>query len=313
MKKLNIALLAGGWSGEREISIKSGEAVYGALDKKKYDIKRYDPREDLVALIKERKGIDLAFVLMHGKFGEDGCIQGFLDLLGIPFVGSGVLPSAMALNKRVSKERFKGAGLKVVDGLVFHRGQIFSVDLIVATLGDSTVVKPVAEGSSLGVSICHSKEALLDGLDLAFQYDEEIIVERYIQGREITCCVMGNSVIETLPLVEIVPSSGYAFFDYEAKYTQGATEEICPAPLTEELNRMAQTCAIEAHKAIGCRVWSRTDMIIEDENIYVLEINTIPGMTETSLVPLSAGAAGLSLTQLLDKLIGLSLEVIDSE
>jgi D-alanine-D-alanine ligase len=313
MKKLNIALLAGGWSGEREISIKSGEAVYGALDKKKYDIKRYDPREDLVALIKERKGIDLAFVLMHGKFGEDGCIQGFLDLLGIPFVGSGVLPSAMALNKRVSKERFKGAGLKVVDDLVFHRGQSFSVDHIVATLGDSTVVKPVAEGSSLGVSICHSKEALLDGLDLAFQYDEEIIVERYIQGREITCCVMGNSVIETLPLVEIVPSSGYAFFDYEAKYTQGATEEICPAPLTEELNRMAQTCAIEAHKAIGCRVWSRTDMIIEDENIYVLEINTIPGMTETSLVPLSAGAAGLSLTQLLDKLIGLSLEVIDSE
>jgi len=312
MKKLKIALLAGGWSGERAVSIKSGDAVYKALDKEKYDVIRYDPRDDLVALIKEREGIELAFVLLHGKFGEDGCIQGFLDLLGIPFVGSGVLASAMALNKRVSKERFKGAGLKVVDDLVFHRGKGFSADHIVAALGDSTVVKPVAEGSSLGVSICHSKEALLEGLDLAFQYDEEIIVEQYIQGREITCCVLGNSVIETLPVVEIVPKSGYAFFDYEAKYTQGATEEICPAPLSEEQNRISQTCAIEAHKAIGCRAWSRTDMIIEGENIYVLEINTIPGMTETSLVPLSARAAGLSLTQLLDKLIGLSLEVIDS-
>ncbi len=312
MAKIKIGLLAGGWSGEREISLKSGESVYQGLDKGKYDVTRYDPRDDLIKLIRDKERIDLAFILLHGKFGEDGCVQGFLDLLGIPFVGSGVLSSAMALNKKVAKEMYKGAGLNVIEDVILGKGQDFSVDQIIETIGPSTVVKPVAEGSSLGTSICHSRDELLKGIELAFQYDQEVMVERFIEGREVTCAVLGNRDVQALPLVEIVPNPEYRFFDYEAKYTQGATKEICPAPLTEEQARMAQTCAIEAHKAIGCRVWSRTDMIIEGEKIYVLEINTIPGMTETSLVPLSARAAGLSLTQLLDTLIGLSLEVIDS-
>ena len=312
MEKLRIALLSGGWSGEREISLKSGEAVFRALDKKKYHVTRYDPREDLVRLIRDRDNVDLAFVLLHGKFGEDGCIQGFLDLLGIPFVGSGVLPSALALNKRVAKQLYGISGLKVADHVIVNKHQKYTVDQIMERVGPSTVVKPVAEGSSLGMSICHSKEELSKGLDSAFQFDQEVLVERYIKGREVTCAVLGNESLEALPLIEIVPNPEYTFFDYEAKYKPGATKEICPAPLSHEQTGKAQACAKMAHQALGCQVWSRTDMIVEEENIYVLETNTIPGMTETSLVPLAAKTAGLSLSQLLDRLIELSLELTDS-
>lgn len=308
MGRLHIALLAGGWSGEREVSLKSGEAVYQALDKQKYDVTRYDPRNDLGTLINDREKIDLAFILLHGKFGEDGYIQGFLNILGIPFVGSGVLPSALALNKKIAKKLYKEAGLNVIKDITIYKGQDYSVDEIIKTLGTSLVVKPVAEGSSLGMSICHSCKELIGGIDLAFQFDQEVIIEQYMKGREVTCCVLGNRVVEALPLIEIIPNPGYTFFDFKAKYTPGATREICPAPLSESLGKAAQLCAEKAHMALECRAWSRTDMIIHDEKIYVLETNTIPGMTETSLVPLAARTAGLSLTKLLDRLIELSLE-----
>jgi D-alanine-D-alanine ligase len=166
----------------------------------------------------------------------------------------------------------------------------------------------VSEGSSLGMSICHSREQLAEGIEKAFLYDREVMVERYIQGKEITCAVIGNNVLEALPLIEIVPNPEYAFFDYTAKYTPGATREICPAPISPSETRKLQACAIEAHRALRCRVWSRTDMILRDGEAYVLETNTIPGMTATSLVPLAAKTAGISLTQLLDRLIELSLE-----
>lgn len=312
MGRLRIALLSGGWSGEREISLKSGEAVYRALDKQKYDVTQYDPRDDLNDLIRDKENIDIAFILLHGKFGEDGCMQGFLDLLDISFVGSGVLASALALNKKVAKQLYRSNGLNVVDDVIVNKGGEYAVDQIMETLGPSTVVKPVAEGSSLGMSICHSKEELSKGLESAFQYDEEVLVERYIKGRELTCAVLGNKNLEALPLVEIVPNPEYAFFDYEAKYRPGATKEICPAPLPEEQTRKVQSCGKKAHTALGCRVWSRTDMIVQGEDVYVLETNTIPGMTETSLVPLAARTAGLSLSDLLDRLIELSLESTDS-
>ncbi|MFC1868044.1 D-alanine--D-alanine ligase [Thermodesulfobacteriota bacterium] len=308
MGKTEIALLAGGWSGERDISIKSGESVYRALDKSKYNVRVYDPRNDLESLVKDKKKIDLAFILLHGKFGEDGRIQGFLDLLNIPFVGSGVLTSAMAMNKKIAKEAYKSAKLSVIKDIIVYKGREFSVDQILETLGPSTVVKPVAEGSSLGISLCHNREELLTGIDLAFQYDRELIVEQYINGREITCCVIGLEELEALPLVEIVPGEGYDFFDYKAKYIPDATNEICPADLSAALRDKAVRCAKEAHRALNCRVWSRTDMIIKDEDVFILETNTIPGMTENSLVPLSARAAGISLSQLLDRLIELSLD-----
>jgi D-alanine-D-alanine ligase len=306
-KKIKIALLTGGWSGEREISIKSGDAVYKALDKDRYNVTRYDPRDNLEILIRARKDIDLAFILLHGKFGEDGTIQGLLDLLGIPFVGSGVLPSALAFNKKMAKDIFKNAGLKVIKDDMLYKGKEFSVDHIMDNLGSSTVVKPVAEGSSLGVSVCHTREELIKGIEKAFMHSQEVMVESYIQGREVTCGVIGCKELETLPIVEIVPEQGHKFFDYEAKYTPGATREICPANIPMHLKQGIEDCAKQAHDALKCRTWSRIDMIIKGENIYILEINTIPGMTDNSLVPLAARAAGISFSQLLDRLIELSL------
>jgi D-alanine-D-alanine ligase len=308
MSKLRIAVLAGGWSGEREISLKSGESVYKALDKSRYETRGYDPRDDLVTLIHERKNIDLAFLVLHGKYGEDGCMQGFLDLLGIPFLGSGVLASAMAMNKRVAKERYKGVGLKVAEDVVLRRGEAYSPDRIMETLGSSTVVKPVSEGSSIGVSICRSAEDLRRGIEAAFALDEEVLVEEYLKGREVTCCVFGSRDLEALPLIEIVPNPGYVFFDYQAKYTPGASREICPAPLSGEERVRAESCAKEAHRALQCETWSRSDMIIQGGQIFLLETNTIPGMTETSLVPLAARTAGFTFPQFLDRLIELSLE-----
>ena len=308
MTELSIALLAGGWSGEREVSLNSGKAVYRALDKKKYRVTRYDPRDDLGRLIKEKERIDLAFVLLHGKFGEDGCLQGFLDLLGIPFVGSGVLSSALSMNKKMAKGIYRAAGLGVAEDVVISRDSPMDADEIIEKLGESLVVKPVAEGSSLGMSLCHTRGALQKGIDLAFQHDHEVMVEQYVEGTEVTGCILGNASLTALPLVEIRPTTGHTFFDYDAKYTPGATEEICPAPLSKDLTRRAQACAMAAHSALMCEVWSRTDMILQDEKIFVLETNTIPGMTQTSLVPQAAQAAGMSLSDLVDRLIALSLE-----
>jgi D-alanine-D-alanine ligase len=267
----------------------------------------YDPRDDLQALMEAKEEIDLAVILLHGRFGEDGRIQGLLDILKIPFLGSGVLSSAMAMNKNVAKEIYKGAGLRVAKDVILNPDDDLSVEGISATLGPYTFVKPVGEGSSLGASLCRGNEELDFGIKQAFTHDREVMVEEYIEGREVTCCVLGNMELETLPLIEIVPKAGYRFFDYKAKYTSGATEEICPAHLSRDLAGGVEACAKRAHLALKCRVWSRSDMIIRDEDIYLLETNTIPGMTENSLFPLAAKAAGLSLSALLDTMINLSL------
>jgi len=308
VKRLRVALIAGGISGEREVSLKSGDAVEKALDPKKYEVKRYDPPDDLGLLLKDSGNIDLALILLHGRFGEDGSMQGLLDLLGIPYVGSGILGSAMAMNKRIAKSVFRLEGLLVADEVLLYRGEPYSSDQILRRLGASTVVKPASEGSSIGVTICHSKEELLKGIDTAFRHDHEILVERFLNGKELTCCVLGNKSLEALPVIEIVPNTQYAFFDYGAKYTPGATSEICPARISRAQTEEVQSCAIRAHKALQCRDWSRTDMILNESKVYVLETNTIPGMTETSLVPLAARTTGMSFSQLVDRLIGLCTE-----
>lgn len=306
--KIRVAVLAGGWSGEREVSLKSGKGVYAALNRERYEVSIYDPRDDLEILIKKREEIDLAFILLHGKFGEDGRVQGMLDVLHIPFVGSGVLASAMAMNKRIAKDVFRGVGLRVAGEVILKQGERFSVDQLMNRLGTSVVIKPVSEGSSIGISIAHGREEILEGLIKAFQYDTEVMAEEFLDGREITCCVLGNQVLETLPVVEIIPNPSYSFFDFEAKYKPGATNEICPAPIVPSLAEEASSCAKKAHRALNCSVWSRSDMIIRDETLYLLETNTIPGMTETSLFPLAARRAGMSLSDLLDRLIICSLE-----
>jgi D-alanine-D-alanine ligase len=308
MGKIRVALLAGGWSGERDVSLRSGQAVRDALDGRRYHVSVYDPREDLERLLREREGVDIAFILLHGRLGEDGCLQGFLEVLGIPYVGSGVLSSAMALNKPVAKEQYQRVGLPVAEHVLIRKGEVIDLQKIRERLGPRTVVKPACEGSSLGISVCASHETLLAGIERAFQCDEEAMVEAYVEGREITCCVLGNRELESLPLIEIVPGASYRFFDYEAKYTPGATREICPAPLSESIALRAAEYAKSAHRALKCSVWSRTDMMVRDQEIYLLETNTIPGMTENSLFPLAARTAGLSLGALVDRLITLSLE-----
>ncbi len=308
MKKMRLALIAGGKSAEREVSLKSGEQVYRALDKTKYDIKRYDPKDDLEKLVREAEEIDAALIIMHGRGGEDGTMQGLLDLLEIPYQGSGVLASALAMNKEMSKYLYHLAGLKVAQTMYFHRHEAPSPREIAAQLGLPAVIKPVNEGSSIGVTIARTPEELKAGLEAAYQYDHRVLVEEFLPGREVTGAVLGNHDLQALPLVEICPSEDYAFFSYDAKYLPGATTEICPARLNPELTKQAQECALTAHRALGCRGYSRTDMIIRDGEIYVLETNTIPGMTATSLFPQAAHAIGLEFPALLDRLIELALE-----
>jgi D-alanine-D-alanine ligase len=308
MDKLTVALLSGGRSAEREVSLKSGEQVYQALDKEKYQIRRYDPRDDLVRLVADAADIDVALIILHGRYGEDGTIQGLLELLDIPFHGSGVLGSAVGINKILSKRLYEHAGLPVSPYLILDRTDANAQDKIQEALGLPVVVKPEHEGSSIGLSIVREADALPPALELAGQYDRLVLVEKFIAGTEITGAVLGNLNPEPLPLVEIIPGDQYSFFTYEAKYEPGATEEICPARLSESITRKAQEYAVRAHQALKCRGYSRTDMIVSDDEAYVLETNTIPGMTATSLYPQAAAAAGISFSELLDRLIELALE-----
>ncbi|MFP3868895.1 MAG: D-alanine--D-alanine ligase [Desulfobacteraceae bacterium] len=308
MRKLRLALISGGKSSEREVSLKSGEQVYQALDKNKYDIRRYDPLVDLEKLVGDAPELDVALIIMHGRWGEDGTIQGLLDLLGIPYQGSGVLGSALAINKEISNQRYRQAGLRTPQEMVFPRTQVPTPAAIESQLGLPVVIKPVSEGSSIGVTIAQSREQLAAGIETALETDHRVLVAEFIAGTEVTGGVLGNDHLQALPLVEIVPATDYPFFTYEAKYKAGATTEICPARVSPELTTQAQQCALTAHRALACRGYSRTDMIIRDGDIYVLETNTIPGMTATSLFPQAAQAMGLSFSALLDRLIDLALE-----
>jgi D-alanine-D-alanine ligase len=308
MPKLRVALLSGGRSAEREVSLKSGEQVFQALDKQKYEVRHYDPRDDLARLIAEASEIDVALIILHGRYGEDGTIQGLLELLDVPYHGSGVLSSALAMNKIESKHRYEQAGLPVSPYLVMDSHHVDPPARIQETLGLPVVVKPEQEGSSIGLSIVREPDEILPALRIAWGYDRQALVEKYIAGTEITGAVLGNRNPQALPLVEIIPGHQYGFFTYEAKYKPGATEEICPARLSETLTRKAQEYAVRAHLALGCRGYSRTDMIATDAEIHILETNTIPGMTATSLFPQAAAAAGIGFSELLDRLIQLALE-----
>jgi len=308
MHKLTVALLAGGISSEREVSLHSGEQVYEALDKNKYSIIKYDPKTDLARLIQDASKIDIAMIILHGPYGEDGTVQGLLDLLKIPYQGSGVLGSALAMNKVVTKQLYERAGLPVPPYVVYESNDTVDEAECVSQTGLPLVVKPAAAGSSVGMTIVKSAADLQPAIDKALEHDSVILVESHIDGTELTGGVIGNNQLEALPLIEIIPDKSYDFFDYEAKYTAGATQEICPARINEELTRKAQNYAKIAHRALFCRGYSRTDMILKDDEVYVLETNTIPGMTATSLFPQAAQKAGMSFSQVLDKLIELGLE-----
>lgn len=310
MSKIRLALIAGGTSGEREVSLRGAAGVEQALNKDKYEVVRYDPATDLARLAADAPRLDAAFILLHGIGGEDGTVQGMLELLGIPYQGSGVLGSALAMNKHLAKVMYRLHGLPVAAWEMAERAHVADPAPLLAKLRLPLVVKPVRQGSSLGMSIVRQAEQLAAALAKAFEHDSEVMVEEFIAGREITVGVLGNEELTALPLVEIIPDRRFDFFDYEAKYTPGATREVCPAEVSEEIRQKAQEYGLRAHRALQLRGCSRTDMIIrEDGEIFLLETNTIPGMTPTSLLPQAAAQIGLDFPALLDRLIELALEV----
>ncbi|MGA2774622.1 MAG: D-alanine--D-alanine ligase [Candidatus Omnitrophota bacterium] len=302
-----IGILMGGPSSEREISLKSGKAVYDVLSALGEDVVAIDIKsdgvEENIRLINSQ-GIDCAFLALHGRFGEDGTIQMILENMRIPYTGSGVLASKLAMDKVSSREIFKKANLlvprsKVVDKQSYKQGSFLKLNL-----GSRLVIKPAAQGSSIGLSIIDRKEDLAKALELAFKFDDRLIVEEYIKGREMTVGILEESA---LPVIEIIPSR--AFFDFEAKYKDGLTEYVIPAGIDKKTAARIQASALSAHKLLGCFGYSRVDLILHEEgDIFVLEVNTIPGMTSTSLLPKAAGKIHIKFEELCMRLIKLAYE-----
>ncbi len=306
--KKRVALISGGKSGEREVSLKGAAEVDKVIDRSKYHIVQYDPVTDLGRLVADRETIDVAFVLLHGLWGEDGSVQGLLDLLDIPYQCSGVLGCAMAMDKNVAKIMYRQAGLPVADWLMLSHSEMGDCQNHISRLGLPIVVKPVREGSSLGMTIARDQEELETGIGKAFEHDSEVMLEKFIKGREITVGVLGADELQPLPVVEIIPGDEFEFFNYTAKYVPGASEEICPAQLDEKLSRQAQQYGVEAHRCLKLQGYSRTDMMVADNgDIVLLETNTIPGMTPTSLLPQAAAVHGLDFGALIDLLINQAL------
>ena len=304
MTRTKVAVLMGGTSAERDVSLSTGRQILGALDAEKYAVSPLDTADvsALLAILSSDRP-DVAVIALHGKGGEDGTLQGLLDLLGIRYTGSGVLASALAMDKAMSKRFLTAAGVRMPQDHTVRRGEgIGRVALCYPVM-----VKPNAQGSTIGMSIVRAERELAEALATAFEFDSTVLIEQFITGTEITVPILGNDTLEILPIVEIVPNGG--FYDYKAKYTAGETDEIVPARVSGAVTAEARRIATLCHQTLGCQGMSRTDMIVTGKNeIYTLEVNTIPGMTPTSLLPRSAEAAGYPFSQLLDKLIALALE-----
>lgn len=306
MKKLRVIVLMGGKSPEHEVSLVTGREVVRNFDKNRYEVIplviSQNGQLPFSLLIKKRP--DVVFIAMHGPFGEDGTIQGFLELAGLPYTGAKVLASTLGMNKIMFRKIMEREKIPVPDSIVFTRKDKKST--ILEKFEFPLVVKPSDQGSSVGVSIVHNRNELNPALNRGFFYSKRLLVEEYLQGTEVACGVLGNENPRALPVVEIVPKK--EFFDYEAKYQKGLSEEIVPARISDELTKEVQRLSVAVFKAIDCRGFARVDLIIAKGKPKVLEINTIPGLTPMSLFPKEAQAAGISYPQLLDRLIELALE-----
>lgn len=308
--KIKLALICGGKSAERDVSLAGAEEVKKAINSEKYNVTVYDPAEGVTKIAADAHRINVAFILLHGRYGEDGTIQGLLDMLGIPYQGSGVLGSALAMDKHLSKIAYQWAGIPTPSWITIdNHAACPDAEEICHRLGLPLMIKPCGQGSSVGMTLVTDTDELDKALAEAFHWDSKVMVERFTAGREITSSIIGNRELEALPLVEIIPDSRYAFFNTEAKYKPGATREICPARIPDDIAQKAQELGIRAHRTLGLRGYSRTDMILSKHGrLNVLETNTIPGMTPTSLFPQAAGAAGMSFSALIDRLIQLAME-----
>lgn len=343
MAKVRVVVLMGGESPEHEVSLVTGREVVRHLDKRKYkvlpvvisrdgqrwqlksiqQILRHSPagvektnhKKRLTggeALLPKGKNLpfklrgkpDVVFIAMHGPFGEDGAVQGMLELARIPYTGAGVLASSVGMNKIIFKKIMEQEKIPIPDYLIFEKTD--KENEILRKFKFPLMVKPADQGSSVGVSLVKRKFNLKKALKKSFDYSSKIIIEKYLPGTEVSCGVLGNKKPIALPVIEIIPKKD--FFDYEAKYDETKCEEIVPARISKKLTRQVQELAIRVFQAIDCRGFGRVDMIISRKKPYVLEINTIPGLTPVSLFPKEAVAAGISYRGLLDKIIELALE-----
>jgi D-alanine-D-alanine ligase len=327
MGKLRVAVLMGGPSSEREVSLRSGQMVLKNLDPERYDAFAVDLDELLaapVAIAGLAERADFVFLALHGRWGEDGTVQGLLDVLGLPYQGSGVMASALAMNKVRAKAVYHELGLpqarwldwRRVEGGRFVRGcaalhgeaplEALTAEEVEArtwtTLGGDLVLKGATQGSTLGLAMVDRREAFAAGLAAVAEADDEVLIEERIRGLELTAGVLGDAQPLALPLIEIRPRTSDTF-DYEAKYTPGATDEICPARLDEATTAQVQELARRAHHGLGCTGASRSDFMLRDGVAYILETNTLPGLTEGSLLPQAARAAGIMMPELLDRLV----------
>ena len=306
-RQCHVALLSGGSSGEREISIASGEGAKAALEEAGFNVTALDPsvREDLINLV--NGNYDVAFLCLHGKMGEDGTVQGLLEVLDIPYTCSGVQASAIAMDKAKSKIMYTLAGVPTPKSKLIEKGIEYDIESIRREIGVPCVVKPATEGSALGVEIVDDDQKLSGTIQKVLEIDTQVIVEQFVSGTEVTVAILGNSDPIALPVIKIVPTG--EFYDFESKYAPGGSQHICPAPLDDDITAKLHDYAIKAHKALGCSGVSRSDFIIDDSGeAWILETNTIPGMTATSLLPDAAKAAGISFPELCTKLIEFALE-----
>lgn len=348
-EKIKVALLAGGKSSERDISLASGDGAQTALEEAGFVVERLDPsqKDDLVRLTEG--SFDVAFLCTHGRGGEDGALQGFLETIGLPYTGSGVFASAVCMDKTAAKMVYEAAGVPTPVSVVVRKQDGFDIEAILMKLGyqaglgvasatagtaaestaaadvvignaeapgataadsaetrigavEKCAVKAASEGSSVGVYIEEGAEAIAAAIERAFEFDDVVLVERYISGTELTVVVLGNEEVSALPIIEIVPKNDS--YDFESKYAPGGSEHICPARIGKEETAQIQRYAALAHQALGCSGVSRTDFILDEEGQpWALETNTLPGMTPTSLLPDAARVAGMSFPELCIRLV----------
>lgn len=308
MKK--VLVLMGGMSEEREVSLKSGQGVYEALLEKGYQAVTLDLARGNLGEISEIAP-DVVFIALHGRYGEDGTVQGLLDIMGIPYTGSGVATSAICMDKIITKKLLIYEGYPTADFTVLNRGSFKdnpdAFNDLLTQYGLPVVVKAATQGSSIGTYIVTEQAALPDAIKQAFDLCPQVLVERFIEGDLLTVAVLGNENPRVLPVIEIVSKND--FYDYESKYTPGMCEHIIPARISAEVNEKVEKIATGCYQALGCRGTARIDFIVDREGTpFILEVNTIPGMTGMSLVPDAARAVGINYADLVDTLVKLALE-----
>ena len=305
LKQEKIAVLLGGTSAEREVSLNSGTAVLNALRKQGYDAHPIDPKTFPVATLKEQ-GFDRVFNILHGRGGEDGTMQGLLEQIGIPYTGCGVMASALTMDKMRTKMLWKAFGLPVAEMeiVTVENRATLNPEVVVKKLGLPLMVKPSLEGSSVGLTKVKTMEELESAVDLALKFDRTVLIEEWLAGDEFTVPVLDG---EVLPSIKIVPEG--EFYDYEAKYISDNTQYFCPAGLTEAREQELRRLVKQAYDVVGCRGWSRIDVMADAEGKFrLVEVNTNPGMTSHSLFPKSAATVGYSFEQLVEKILELSVE-----